>query len=254
MGLAWRVRLRLRSAGSWVRTSPLLRIISHRARLLDLPASAFSLQPAFLRGTRRPCRRPRLGRLCSPANQIEQARPGIFAIARLGTVAVRDDNQPSISGDAPSGDMAQAAAHVIGERTACFQCEAQLHCTSDLVDVLPSRSGGADEGFLDVPFVQEDGGRDANSAIWSGHVCSMRTDELYGAAHNTNAPTRCCRLNATSRSAASFRHYRLLQTVPSEARVGPDFPRRFFRSEQPKTSPRRNLKLNEGTVRKDRFN
>jgi len=126
--------------------------------------------------TRRARRPPWLWGLCSSANQIEQARSCVFAISRLGAVAVRNDNQPSVAGNAPAGEMAQARAHVVGQRAASLQCKAQLHCSSDLVDVLPSRPRSANEGFFDVRFIDDDGGRDANAVISIRHVWRMSRD------------------------------------------------------------------------------
>src|SRR5579872_3053233 len=79
-----------------------------------------------------------------------QARQRIPAVAFLGPVIAGADQNGAVRADTPASQRAQPRLHRRGQSLCSRQVESQLHRARDLVDVLSTRSGGADELELEI--------------------------------------------------------------------------------------------------------
>src|ERR1700722_9451838 len=119
---------------------------------LDVAAALFALQPALLRAEGRlgwAARRRPHHRL---AQEFEQAIDGVGAVALLGAETLGMNHDHAVLGHTASGEPVEPISG-IGSKPDPAGIEAQLRRGRELVDVLPARPGGADEGDLDVVLV-----------------------------------------------------------------------------------------------------
>src|SRR5215471_2929876 len=126
------------------------------AHTLDGGAMLLRFQPALARG---------LGRFCLPAHnwydrrvldQLDQALERVGAVALLGAMALRGDDQHAVAGEALAGKPLEPRAHPVGQARRAAHVEAQLHRGGELVDVLPAGPRGADKAFLELALVDLD--------------------------------------------------------------------------------------------------
>src|SRR5207244_7709851 len=96
-----------------------------------------------------------------------QPRQGVIAVALLGAVALRRDDEHAILGQAAAGEPREPRAHGLGKRRRSPHVEPELHGGVELVDVLPARTRGTDEALLDLALVDGDFFGDADHvASW----------------------------------------------------------------------------------------
>src|SRR5579862_1167288 len=95
-------------------------------------------------------------------DQVEEARQCILTIARLGTVALRDDDKHTFIGQPRAREPLQPIAHIVWEGRRVPYVEAKLHRGGKLVDVLPTRARGAHETLVDFALVDGNVGGDMN--------------------------------------------------------------------------------------------
>jgi hypothetical protein len=69
----------------------------------------------------------------------------------LRPVALRGDDQHPVLRQLPSCKRRQPGADILGQGGRAADVEADLNRARNLVDVLPARAGGADEGFPRSP-------------------------------------------------------------------------------------------------------
>jgi hypothetical protein len=159
----------------------LLSEIALAAGTLDVavPALAFKASPPGRAGrARRPSLLLRHGRF---PNQVTKTLDGIAAIEFLAAEAVCGDDQHAFAADALAAQHAQAIEYRGMQRYRSRDVEAELHGGRDLVDVLATRAGSADEGKLDLALVERDaGGNDYHAPSVRGgastHNQPCRTD------------------------------------------------------------------------------
>ena len=87
----------------------------------------------------------------------------IGAVALLGAEAVGLDDDHAVLGGALAGQRDRAVAHSLRQAGCVFRVETKLDRGRHLVDVLPTRSGGADEALRKLAFVDEDARRDVDA-------------------------------------------------------------------------------------------
>src|SRR5262245_11370889 len=143
----------------------LLHLRLRLAQTLDARAALLAFQPPRPRGGGRARRPPRLRRHGGAANEIDQACERVVAVALLGAVALRRDDEHAIVGEPAAGQPFEPRAHRIGQRWRVAHVEAQLHGGRHLVDVLPARTRGADETLLDPALVDGDRIGDADHLL-----------------------------------------------------------------------------------------
>ena len=98
------------------------------------------------------------------AHQIDEFLEGIVAVARLSAVPLRRNDEDAFPRETARGDPFEPRAHVGRERWRVPHVKAQLDRGRDLVDILPTWAGRANEALLDFAFVEGDLGSDANDA------------------------------------------------------------------------------------------
>lgn len=81
----------------------------------------------------------------------------IGAVTLLCAELARVDDQNSIVGETPTGQRTQPLKHVARKRR---RAKPQLHGRRNLIDVLPTGTGSADELQLDVALVDRHARRD----------------------------------------------------------------------------------------------
>ena len=128
--------------------APLL-VTGTGAQLLHSPAHSFSLKPALLarqcwpRGPARPWRRR-----CLP-DKRGKPLTGVGAVALLGAITLRDEDQHAILGHAPATELDEALKNIGGKRGRARRVEAKLHGGRHLVDVLTAGTRRKHEALLD---------------------------------------------------------------------------------------------------------
>jgi hypothetical protein len=130
--------------------------------MLNAGTALLAFYSAFARGSRRPGRAALYRDDCCLPDQIDEPIERILAIARLGAVALRDDDKNAVVGQPRAGEALQALADVVRQRRRVPHIEAKLDCGGKLVDVLAAWPRGAHEGFLDFTLVDGDVGSDVN--------------------------------------------------------------------------------------------
>src|SRR6266849_176887 len=133
------------------------------AQVLDGAAALLGLEPALARAGGRlggPAGEGRHGR---PSDQFDQAVERVLAVALLGAVALRGDHQHALARQSPAGQPFKPSAHIVGQALRAAHVEAKLHRARELVDILPTRSRGADEPLLELALV------DADALVYSNH-------------------------------------------------------------------------------------
>src|SRR5215467_15290802 len=98
------------------------------AQTLDGRAAFFRFDPPLARGAGRPRRAPRNRRRRSLANKLDQALARVGAVALLGAVALRGDDQHALAGEALAGKPLEPRADVIRQRRRLAHVETQLYC------------------------------------------------------------------------------------------------------------------------------
>src|SRR5262245_1496954 len=135
------------------------------AQALESGVSGFGVEPAPLGAGSRLGRMARLGRRGGAPDQLGEAFARLLAVALLGAVALRDDDEHAVVGEAPAGEALEPRPHVRRQRARLPQVETQLHRRRQLVDVLAARSGRADKILLDLTLVEADAVGDADHAL-----------------------------------------------------------------------------------------
>ncbi len=135
------------------------------AQALDRGAALLRFDAALARGARRLGRAAGDGRHCGALDQLDQAIERVGAVALLGAVALRGDDQHALAGQTAAGEALEPQAHVVGQRRRVANVEAQLHCAREFVDVLAARARGADEALVELALIDADPAVDANHGV-----------------------------------------------------------------------------------------
>ena len=85
----------------------------------------------------------------------------ILAVVILGAKALRQYDQQPVFGQASISALQQALAQTFRQCRRSGDIEAQLDRSGDLVDVLATGTAGTHEAFLQLVFLDDDGGRDS---------------------------------------------------------------------------------------------
>src|SRR5262249_26007529 len=99
------------------------------------------------RGLGRPARTRRHR---SAADQFDETRARVLAVARLGAMAVGVDHEHAFAGEPAAGEAFEPRAHVLGKARRVAHVEAKLNGARKLVDVLSAGARGADEALLEL--------------------------------------------------------------------------------------------------------
>src|SRR5690606_26539188 len=101
-------------------------------------------------------RRRGLGRL---GDQGDESLAGVRPVLLLGAETGRLENDDAVLRGALAGKLEHALAHAFRQSGRILRVETQLHGGRHLVDVLPTRTGGTDEGFREIARMDGDAGR-----------------------------------------------------------------------------------------------
>ena len=123
---------------------------------------SFRVESALFRGGGRLCFSAWLGGNSGAADKVHEAVDRVGAVSPLGAEAPGlDDKHPAI-GEAPPGKLAQALLYLVVQRGAGRDVESQLDGRGDLVDVLPTRAGTANELKGDLVLADRNLTRDSD--------------------------------------------------------------------------------------------
>src|SRR5579872_7080427 len=131
-------------------------LIERRPRLphvLDATPAFFALDAPFARSFGRLGRAARRRRRGGAANEIDEAVEGIVAVAPLGAMALRDDDEDALAREPRAGEPLEPGPDVARQRWRAAHIETQLHRGRQLVDVLAAWTRGAHEAFVDFALV-----------------------------------------------------------------------------------------------------
>src|SRR5436309_15900847 len=85
------------------------------AQALDGRAALLGFDAPLARGARRPGRASRRGRGRGLANELDQALARVGAVALLGAVALRGDDQHALTRETLAGEPLESRAYAIGQ-------------------------------------------------------------------------------------------------------------------------------------------
>ena len=88
-------------------------------------------------------------------DQLEQPLTSILAIARLGAMPMRLDDQHAVRSDLSTRQAHEAPAHIVGQRSGARDVPSQLYRSSDLVDLLAARPGRTDELLRQLILIEQ---------------------------------------------------------------------------------------------------
>ena len=142
---------------------PIIRVIT--AQFLDFGTPFLLKQPRCFGGDTRMRRFADFRLVQRRFHQMSEAQHGIQTVLFLRSVAFRCDDQHAIYRHVISGVERQLLLDVRFQRGGIADVKAQLHCSRDLVDVLPTWSGRANIFELEFVFIDLYGGCDLNHAL-----------------------------------------------------------------------------------------
>jgi len=132
----------------------------------------FALQPSFLGGQRGFGPFSDFGFLGCLADQAHQSGNSVLAVLLLVAEPPAIDDKTAFLGHALSGQAGKAVPNVFGKRRGMGHIEAKLHGRGNLIDILTTGAGGADELLMN--FFLIDRYRVGNS----NHAFSVRRADL----------------------------------------------------------------------------
>src|SRR5215475_1948001 len=147
-----------RTGRDWVsvfRTQSLLRRLRTSQRL-DAAAAPLALEAAHLGAERWPGRSARRRSHSRGTDELDKPRQRVLAVALLGPITLGRDHEHAVAGQPPPREPLQPRPHLVGQRRGTAYVEAQLHRGGKLVDILPARTGRADETLRDLVIVNRD--------------------------------------------------------------------------------------------------
>src|SRR6266446_4761206 len=115
------------------------------AQALGAPRPRLVLESALARRARGSGRLTRFGDSERAADEVGEPLVRLAAVALLGAVVARNDEDRAVRGEPPSAQGLEARLDAVREHRAALEIKAQLRRGRDLVDVLPARAGGAYE-------------------------------------------------------------------------------------------------------------
>ncbi len=86
------------------------------------------------------------------ADQLKQARARVVAVALLGAVALRDDDEDAVSSNPPARQTFEPSAQVRRQRRRMAHVKAQLHRGCKFIDILAAGTGCTHERFRKPPI------------------------------------------------------------------------------------------------------
>src|ERR1700761_5194957 len=113
--------------------------------LLDTRVTLLAVQAPLLRSACRLRGPALLGDHRRLADQLDEPRAHVGAVALLRAVLAAGDHQHAVLGEPRAGERDQPQPHRIGQGRRAHDVETQLYRRRDLVDVLPAGPGRGDE-------------------------------------------------------------------------------------------------------------